>query len=149
MLVDGASQGAITTYTFSNVQASHTISATFAINSYAITASSGANGAVTPTGVTNVNYGSSLTYTITPNTGYSVSNVLVDGVSQGAITSYTFSNVQTTHTISATFTINAYTITASSGANGAVTPTGVTNVNYGSSRPTQLPRTPDTLSQAY
>jgi len=134
VLVDGVSQGAITTYTFSNVQTAHTISATFTINTYTITASSGANGAVTPTGVTNVNYGGSLTYTITPNTGYSVSSVLVDGVSQGAITTYTFSNVQTAHTISATFTINTYTITASSGANGAVTPTGVTTVNYGGSQ---------------
>ena len=133
VLVDGVSQGAITTYTFSNVQTAHTISATFTINTYTITASSGANGAVTPTGVTTVNYGGSLTYTITPNTGYSVASVIVDGSSVGAVTSYTFTNVQTTHTISATFTINTYTITASSGANGAVTPTGVTTVNYGGS----------------
>jgi hypothetical protein len=134
MLVDGVSQGAITTYTFSSVQASHTISATFTINSYAITATSGANGAVTPTGVTYVNYGGSQTYTITPNTGYSVASVLVDGVSQGAITTYTFSTVQASHTISATFIINSYAITATSGANGAVTPTGVTYVNYGGSQ---------------
>jgi len=134
MLVDGVSQGAITTYTFSSVQASHTISATFTINSYAITATSGANGAVTPTGVTYVNYGGSQTYTITPNTGYSVASVLVDGVSQGAITTYTFSTVQASHTISATFTINSYAITATSGANGAVTPTGITYVNYGGSQ---------------
>ena len=134
MLVDGVSQGAITTYTFSSVQASHTISATFTINSYAITATSGANGAVTPTGVTYVNYGGSQTYTITPNTGYSVASVLVDGVSQGAITTYTFSTVQASHTISATFIINSYAITATSGANGAVTPTGITYVNYGGSQ---------------
>jgi hypothetical protein len=134
VIVDGVSQGAITSYTFSNVQTTHTISASFAINTYAITASSGANGAVTPAGVTYINYGGSQTYTITPNTGYSVASVLVDGISQGAITTYTFSTVQTTHTISASFAINTYAITASSGANGAVTPAGVTYINYGGSQ---------------
>jgi hypothetical protein len=133
VVVDGVSQGAITTYTFSNVQTTHTISATFAINTYTITASSGANGAVTPTGVTTVNYGGSQTYTITPNTGYSVASVVVDGVSQGAITTYTFSNVQTTHTISATFATNTYTITVTQGSYGTISP-GTTSVNYGGSQ---------------
>jgi hypothetical protein len=50
-----------------------------------------------------VNYGSSQTFTITANTGYHVSRVLVDGVSVGAVSSYMFSNVQATHTIAASF----------------------------------------------
>ena len=131
VLVDGVSQGTISSYTFTNVQASHTISATFAINTYNITASSGANGTVTPSGVTAVNFGGSQAYAIIPTTGYHIADVLVDGVSQGTISSYTFTNVQASHTISATFAINTYNITASSGANGAIIPAGVTTVNYG------------------
>jgi hypothetical protein len=53
-----------------------------------------------------VDYGSSSTCTIIPNTGYHIVDVKVDGVSQGAITSYTFTNVTSAHTIEATFTLN-------------------------------------------
>ena len=118
-------------YTFPTVITDKTIVGTFAINTYTITASSGANGAVTPAGVTTVNYGATPTYAITPATGYHVADVLVNGTSVGAVTSYTFPSVTGDKTISATFAINTYTITASSGANGAVTPVGVTTVNYG------------------
>jgi hypothetical protein len=123
--------GAVTSYTFTNVDANHNIAATFAINTYTITASAGANGAISPSGATAVDYGTSKTYTITPATGYHVASVLVDGASAGAITSYTFTGVSATHTISATFAINTYTITASAGANGAISPSGSATVNYG------------------
>ena len=131
VLVNGTLVGAVTSYNFPSVTADKTISATFAINTYTITASAGANGAVTPAGVTPVNYGATPTYAITPNPGYHVVNVLVNGTSVGAVTSYNFPSVTADKTISATFAINTYTITASAGANGAVTPAGVTPVNYG------------------
>ena len=131
VLVDGVSAGAVTSYTFSNVTANHTISATFAINTYSITATAGANGTVTPSGATTVNSGAGQAYSITPAAGYHVASVLVDGVSAGAVTSYTFSNVTANHTISATFAINTYSITATAGANGTVTPSGATTVNSG------------------
>ena len=98
---------------------------------YTITASAGTNGNVTPAGVTTVNYGSTPTYAITPNSGYHVVNVLVNGTSVGVVTSYSFPSVTADKTISATFAVNTYTITASAGANGAVTPAGVSPVNYG------------------
>src|SRR5512137_816992 len=108
--------------------------APLAIDVFSITASAGANGTVTPAGVTNVNYNGGQSYTITPSTGYHVADVLVDGVSVGAVTSHTFSNVTANHTIDASFAIDAFTITASAGANGTVTPAGVTNVNYDGSQ---------------
>ncbi|MES2431414.1 MAG: hypothetical protein V4556_10775, partial [Bacteroidota bacterium] len=113
VVVDGSSQGAITSYQFTNVTATHTISATFAINVYTITASAGSNGVIDPDGVTNVNYGGSVVYTITPDGGYHVEDVLVDGGSIGAVTDYTFSNVTTDHTIDVTFASNCsgYTFT--------------------------------------
>jgi len=134
VLVDGVSNGTISSYTFSNVVTDHTISAVFAIDTYTITASAGANGTVTPAGVTTVNYGATPSYTITPNTGYHIVDVFVNGTSVGAVTSYVFPAVTTPQTISATFAINTYTITASAGANGAISPSGTINVNHGSSQ---------------
>lgn len=77
---------------------------------YTITSSAGAGGTINPTGAVIVNSGGSQTFTITPNVGYAVSQVTVDSVNQGAITSYTFNNVTTNHTISATFVQAAQTV---------------------------------------
>src|SRR5438093_802298 len=115
VLVDGSSVGAVTTYTFTNVLANHTIAASFAIDTYTITASAGANGSISPSGAVTVNHGANQSFTVTPNTNYHVADVLVDGSSVGAVTTYTFNNVTTTHTIAASFAINTYTITASAG----------------------------------
>jgi hypothetical protein len=68
-----------------------------------ITASAGANGSISPAGTSIVNCGDSLVYTITPDANYIVDDVLVDGTSVGAVTSYTFTNIQANHTISVTF----------------------------------------------
>jgi hypothetical protein len=70
---------------------------------FTLTASAGANGTVTPSGATNVARGGSQTYTITPAAGYCVQDVLVNGSSVGAVTTYTFNNVQANQTISASF----------------------------------------------
>ena len=78
---------------------------------FAITAGAGSNGTITPSGSTSVNTGADQVYTITPNCGYAISDVLVDGVSQGAIATYTFTNVTASHTITATFTGQSATIT--------------------------------------
>jgi hypothetical protein len=130
VLVDGVSQGAISAFTFTNAQANHTISASFAINGpFTITASAGANGSVTPSGPTLLACGNSQAYAIAAAPCYHVADVLVDGVSQGAISVFTFTNVQASHTISATFAINTYTITASPGLNGTISPNGVTTLD--------------------
>ena len=120
--VDGVSQGAISSYTFSNVTAAHTISARFTANNYTITASAGAGGTISPSGSVSVNHGTNQSFTISANTGYQIANVTVDGVSQGAISSYTFSNVTAAHTINATFAVRTYTITASAGTGGTISP---------------------------
>lgn len=103
--VDGSPVGAVTSYTFTNVTASHTIAAAFTAlpAGYTITASAGAGGAISPSGAVSVAAGASQAFTLTPNTGYHVVSVLVDGASVGAVTAYTFTNVQAAHTISASF----------------------------------------------
>ncbi|HQQ13119.1 MAG TPA: cohesin domain-containing protein, partial [Bacteroidales bacterium] len=134
VLVDGTSAGAVATYTFNNVTANHTIVASFTDGSHTITASAGTGGSISPSGAVSVNNGANQTFTITPNTGYSIANVLVDGVSVGAVPSYTFSNVTANHTIAASFSVNTYTITATAGANGSISPSGSVTVNYGASQ---------------
>ncbi|MDZ4170256.1 MAG: hypothetical protein U1E26_11480, partial [Coriobacteriia bacterium] len=70
---------------------------------YAITASAGPGGSIAPSGATTVAYGASRTFAITPASGYQIASVLVDGVSVGAPSTYTFSNVAANHTIAASF----------------------------------------------
>jgi len=101
--VDGVNKGALSTYAFSNIKENHTISVTFTKKSYNISASAGEGGSITPDGTTKVYYGSSKTYTVTPESGFKIEKVTVDGVNKGAISSYTFGNVRAAHTISATF----------------------------------------------
>ncbi len=132
--VDGSSVGAVTSYEFTNVTAPHTISATYAINAFTVTATAGSNGNITPSGVTHVEHSGTQAYTITPNAGYAIADVLVDGVSIGAVDTYTFENVTSNHTISATFSVITYTITSSAGENGTISPAGEVTVNHGSNR---------------
>ncbi len=132
--VDGVSQGAIDLYAFTNITANHTISAAFAINTYTITPTAGAHGTITPSTPQTVNYGASQTFTITPNTGYHIAEVGVDGISQGPIGFYTFNNVTANHTISAAFAINTFIITPTAGAHGTITPSTPQTVNYGASQ---------------
>jgi hypothetical protein len=73
------------------------------ITNHTITATAGANGGISPSGAVAVTAGSNQSFTITPNSGYGVADVLVDGVSQGAVTSCSFTNVVADHTISASF----------------------------------------------
>lgn len=105
--VDGVSKGAVSSYSFSNVTANHSISATFAVNSYTITASAGSGGSITPPGTTTVAANGSQSYTITPATGYKIAGVTVDGSSVGAVGSYTFNLVSSNHTISASFALQS------------------------------------------
>ncbi len=103
--VDGASQGAISSYTFTGISASHTISAAFAINTYTLTPSVDSHSTISPNTTQTVDWGSSQTFTYSASTGYSVSQVLVDGSPVSITGSYTFSNVQASHTIAVSSTL--------------------------------------------
>ena len=90
-------------YTLSTISANHTVKAEFAIDTYAITATGMVGGTISPAGVTNVNYGDTLKYTITPDAGYKIIYVVVDGVLVGNVSTYTFASVTTTHNIQVGF----------------------------------------------
>lgn len=104
------------------------------ITYYSITASSGTGGSISPSGSTSVASGGSKTYTITANTGYKIADVKVDGSSIGAPSTYTFSNVTSGHTISATFasaaSLSAGNVTVGDGGAGTLK-SGVTKSGYG------------------
>ncbi|HBA53579.1 MAG TPA: hypothetical protein DCZ04_03740 [Syntrophorhabdus aromaticivorans] len=102
-----------------------------------ITASAGANGTITPSGAVTVNYGDSQTFTITPDSGYTIADVLVDGVSVGPVTTYTFDNITANHTISAGFAATIVHVITLSGQ-GSVEDTSIgstayAGLNYGGS----------------
>ena len=117
--VDGQSVGAVDSYTFDNVTDNHTIAVTFARDSggnsgggsddsdptYAIRASAGNGGSISPKGTVRVEKGDSKTYTITADKGYAIADVTVNGKSVGAVDSYTFKNVTSDQTIRATFAL--------------------------------------------
>jgi len=103
---------------------------------YTLTASAGSGGSITPSGSIVVSEGTSQTFAIAPSTGYAIAGVAVDGVSVGAVSSYTFSKVSAKHSISATFApkISSYTITASAGTGGSISPAGAALVSSGGSK---------------
>ena len=70
---------------------------------YTIKATAGAGGSISPSGNVSVREGRDRTFTITPDKGYAISNVKIDGKSIGAVKSYTFENVSRTHTIEVIF----------------------------------------------
>ena len=70
---------------------------------YTIKATAGAGGSISPSGDVSVREGWSQTFTITPDKGYAVANVKIDGKSNGAVKTYTFENVRRTHTIEVIF----------------------------------------------
>ena len=70
---------------------------------YTIKATAGAGGSISPSGNVSVREGRDQPFTITPDKGYAVSNVKIDGKSIGAVKSYAFENVRRTHTIEVIF----------------------------------------------
>jgi hypothetical protein len=108
--VDGESVGAVSSYKFSKVTEDHTIVASFAIDTHTITASAGSGGSISPDGEVQVNHGSSQSFTIKPDTNNNIKSVLVDGVSVGPVSSYTFKNVTENHSIAASFVVATISI---------------------------------------
>ena len=123
--------------TENNVTGNKTVTASFAINSFTTTASAGLNGSITPSGMVTVNHGTNQSFTFAPNVNYHISDVIVDGVSVGAVTSYQFTNVTGNHTISANFAIYTHNVTFNLAGKGTRAGGGALSqtVNHGSGAP--------------
>ncbi|MCB2181088.1 MAG: right-handed parallel beta-helix repeat-containing protein [Desulfobulbaceae bacterium] len=138
VIVDGvpqpASSGA-TGYTFENVTSSHEIQVNFATNFviYNISVLTVGNGSISPDGILYIKAGETKTFYITPDAGYQIEYVLVDNVSQGAVSQYTFEDLSGDHSIWAKFseTINYYTITPTAADHGTIAPANASLVGAG------------------
>ena len=118
-------------YLFTNINSNHTISATYAINTYIFTTITDQNGTINTTGGSKVEYGQDKTFTFVPNKGYKINEVYIDGINMGSITTYTFEDVTEEHEIYVTFTKVRYPITVT--VIGEGTASSNANVIYGAS----------------
>ena len=135
VLVDGISVGAVTFYVFTDVQQNHTIEVSFIQQqdlippppSFTILASAGTGGSIDPEGNIKIKKGDDQTFTITPESGYEIDDVLVDAIPMGPIASYTFQNVEEGHTIEASF-IPVYTLSMWVVGEGSTSPVVGTHI---------------------
>jgi hypothetical protein len=113
---------------------SNTVSQVVKPDTFTIAASAGLHGTINPSGNVKAARGSNKSFSMVPSSGYHVDSVIVDGAKVDSTASYTFINVTANHTIRATFAQSTFTITASAGANGTITPSGAVVVNAGASQ---------------
>jgi hypothetical protein len=125
VIVDGHDEGVHSSWTFDQVNQDHTITAEFTSIIYHITVVQGSHGSITPSGITHVNWGGTPAFAITPDSGYMIESVRVDGVNVGTQPVYTFPPVTADHTLTATF-VKRWDITVTQGANGTISPVGPT-----------------------
>ena len=97
-----------------------TVTATFAIDTFKVSATASGSGTISPAGDSFVAYGSDLTLLSTPSAHNHTADVLVDGVTVGAVGSYTFTSVTTGHTIQAAFAVDQETLTVNTTGSGTV-----------------------------
>jgi hypothetical protein len=113
---------------------SNTVSVT--VNQLAISVAPPTGGVVNGN-ATSINYGDSVSFSVTPNAGYRIASITIDGspitVTDPQGQQVNFVNIQTNHVLIVTFTENTYTLTVIQSPNGQITP-GTTVVNNGSSQ---------------
>jgi hypothetical protein len=135
LVVDGTSRGPANAFVFMTVKADHTICAQFAVDTYSVTPTvTGGHGRITPGASQNVPYGGRQTFTFTPDAGYAVQTVLVNGRAVPNRTSYTFTNVTANQTIAVTFAPVQFTVNATYSGSGTLSPAGSVKVNSGASQ---------------
>jgi hypothetical protein len=103
---------------------------TYLIDSYTLSVSAELNGAITPNGTITAMLGTSQLFKIVANTGYHISDIVLDNISQGASSSYILSNVSKPHTIVANFEKNTYSINVTQTPNGQIK-SGSSTIDYG------------------
>jgi hypothetical protein len=104
------------------MNASKTVTANFAINTYTVTPSAGANGSINPNTPQTVNYNATTSFTVTPNTGYHIASVTgCGGILSGG--TYTTGPITADCAVTANFAINTYTLTVTKAGTGSGTVT--------------------------
>ena len=131
LIVNGFKYSNVDSFSFDSVTSNQTIRVTFKIKRYTVRAISFGNGSVTPSNDSVVNYGDTIRYISIPAYGYELDSFVVNGIRQMDTLVYKFDSVKENKIIQVWFKLRKYTITASSGANGTIIPTGDTVVNFG------------------
>jgi hypothetical protein len=134
--VGGSCGGALSgnTYTTNPITANCTVTASFSIDPYTVTPSAGSGGTLSPSTAQTVNYNSTTSFTVTPNTGYSISSVTGCGGTLSGST-YTTGPITSNCTVAAAFTTSTYTITSSAtSSNGTIAPSGSVQVAGGGNK---------------
>ena len=122
VVINGMSVGPVPTYTFTNISSDINLNVSFKSITPKIIAASGPNGCTVPTGSLSVVCGTDQLIEIKPDTCFIIDDVFVNGVSQGPISSFTFSNVQEPQVIFALFKEKISTITTVPDTGGAISP---------------------------
>jgi Divergent InlB B-repeat domain len=119
----------VNSFTISSVTAPCTVTASFSLNTYTVTATSGSNGTISsggsvapPSFTKTVSSGQTTTFTVTPNSSYTASVSGCGGSLSG--TTYTTGTITSDCTVTASFSLNTYTVTATSGSNGTISSGG-------------------------
>ncbi|MCX6825293.1 MAG: hypothetical protein NTY80_03630 [candidate division SR1 bacterium] len=127
LTIDGKAIENTTSYTFSNVTTEHTIDVTFKLvdatktTYYDILSNAGENGTINPTGLTSIKEAANQEYLITPDDGYDIDTLIVDGETIRSTTIYLFTKVAKTHSIHVTFKVLPITTeTAAAGGGGSI-----------------------------
>jgi hypothetical protein len=127
------------------INAYKVLTATISSKKYLITATASPGGSIHPSGLVEALFGSSQTFTISPDPGYRVDDVVIDGIHYGALSIFTFNDIKSDHTITASFSprpVSVFTITASATAGGTIEPSGQVQVTAGSSQAFKIAPSP-------
>ena len=131
VLADRESVGPVSSHIFSNVNEDHTITAVFT-DKYTVETIANEGCEITPSDGTEINCESDQTFTITPDECHKIANVLVDGVSVGAVDGYIFEDVRENHSIEAVCSTKSYSVEVVTGEDGNIEPSETVQVTCGS-----------------
>jgi subtilisin family serine protease len=131
--------GSLTGYVSSGgrINVSKTLEATISSKKYLIRATASPGGSIHPSGVIEALFGSSQIFTISPDPGYKVDDVVIDGIHYGSLSIFTFNDIKSDHSITVSFSprpVSTFTITASATGGGTIDPSGQIQVSAGSSQ---------------
>lgn len=130
--INGTYIGRDSHYVFTNLCADSSVYVVFALDTFEIQATAAANGQIEPSGILYLPFGSTQSYTITPEKGYLIDSVFVNNEYVGNDETYTFSYVSENATIHATFKHQTFNVWAIAHENGSITPDDTSVVIYGS-----------------
>jgi hypothetical protein len=132
--VDGEPVGAVSTYTFYDVDDDHTIEAQFEPITYTVTTVAGEGGSVSPEGPITIPCGGNQNLTVIPDPCWEIADVLVNGESVGPVEVVQIVNAHMNYTVCASFTQITYTITTDAGEGGSICPEGPLTIPCGGSQ---------------